>query len=358
MKRVLHKFRPAPHIERLPKEKIAPLFSRLRWQMMSGIFFGYAAFYLVRKNFSLAKPYLINDYGFSKGDVGAIATALSVAYGISKFVMGNVSDRSNPRYFMAAGLMLSGLVNLLFPSFASSLGAMMVLWFVNGWVQGMGWAPCARTLTHWFSDRERGTKFAFWNVAHNVGGGAVGPVINWALALASILGLGAVQGAGLPLRVIFYVPALLSIAMSLLLLVLLRDTPQSCGLPPIEEHANDYAGTLVDDPERELGSREILTKYVFNNKMLWVIAVTNVFVYVVRYGVLDLGAHLPDRGKGLPAGHGALAVLRLRDGRHTRHTAGRLGLRQVLRRAQGAGFLHLHGAGHAGGLDLLEEPCR
>jgi OPA family glycerol-3-phosphate transporter-like MFS transporter len=49
---------------------------------MSGIFFGYAAFYLVRKNFSLAKPYLIAEYGLSKGDVGAIATALSVAYGI------------------------------------------------------------------------------------------------------------------------------------------------------------------------------------------------------------------------------------------------------------------------------------
>jgi len=98
---------------------------------MSGIFFGYAAYYLVRKNFSLAKPYLIAEYGLSKGDVGAIATALSVAYGVSKFVMGNVSDRSNPRYFMAAGLILSGLVNLVFPSAAGTLGTMIALWFAN-----------------------------------------------------------------------------------------------------------------------------------------------------------------------------------------------------------------------------------
>ena len=295
-------FKPAAHIARLPKELQDARYKALRWQMMLSIFFGYAGFYLVRKNFSLAKPYLINHYGFSKGDVGLIATGLAVAYGLSKFVMGNASDRSNPRYFMATGLILSGLVNLLFPTLVGSLGAMFALWFVNGWAQGMGWAPCARTLTHWFSDSERGTKFAIWNLAHNVGGGIVGPIINGALALTAILGLAAVTGAAtLPFFLIFYVPALMAIGMGVLIIIFLRDTPQSMGLPPIEEYANDFPDTGVADPERELGAKEIFVKYILYNKPLWLIAFANIFVYVIRYGVLDWAPTYLTAVKGCPA---------------------------------------------------------
>ena len=41
------------------------------------------------------------------------------------------------------------------------------------------------------------------------------------------------------------------------------------------------------DRERELSVKEILFKYVLNNKFLWYIAIANVFVYFVRYGVVD-----------------------------------------------------------------------
>jgi len=287
MPSLLDLYKPAPHIERLPKELQAARYKALRWQMMLSIFFGYAGFYLVRKNFSLAKPYLIKEFGFSKGDVGLIATGLAVAYGLSKFVMGNVSDRSNPRWFMATGLILSGLVNLLFPTLVGSLWAMLALWFVNGWAQGMGWAPCARTLTHWFSDDERGTKFAVWNLAHNIGGGVVAPIINGALALAAVIGLAAATDGKLPFYLIFYVPAFMAIGMGVLLMVFLRDTPQSCGLPSIEEHTGDNPDTGVADPEKEMSAKEILFEHVFNNKPLWIIAFANIFVYVIRYGVLD-----------------------------------------------------------------------
>ena len=43
-------------------------------------------------------PYLI-DEGFSKSGLGIALSAVSIAYGISKFVMGTVSDRSNARTF-------------------------------------------------------------------------------------------------------------------------------------------------------------------------------------------------------------------------------------------------------------------
>ncbi|MEF3007281.1 glycerol-3-phosphate transporter, partial [Pseudomonas aeruginosa] len=50
-------FKPAAHKARLPAAEIDPLYRRLRWQIFIGIFFGYAAYYLVRKNFALAMPY-------------------------------------------------------------------------------------------------------------------------------------------------------------------------------------------------------------------------------------------------------------------------------------------------------------
>lgn len=105
-------FKPAAHKARLPAAEIDPLYRRLRWQIFIGIFFGYAAYYLVRKNFALAMPYLI-EQGFSRGDLGFALSGISIAYGFSKFIMGSVSDRSNPRIFLPAGLILAALVMLV-----------------------------------------------------------------------------------------------------------------------------------------------------------------------------------------------------------------------------------------------------
>lgn len=59
------------------------------------------------------------------------------------------------------------------------------------------------------------------------------------------------------------------------------------GLPPIEEYKNDYPEIQVEDREKELSGKEILFKYVLNNKYLWYIAIANIFVYLVRYGVIN-----------------------------------------------------------------------
>lgn len=100
-------FKPAPHKARLPAAEIDPTYRRLRWQIFLGIFFGYAAYYLVRKNFALAMPYLV-EQGFSRGDLGFALSGISIAYGFSKFIMGSVSDRSNPPARFPAGRVDSG----------------------------------------------------------------------------------------------------------------------------------------------------------------------------------------------------------------------------------------------------------
>ena len=140
-------------------------------------------YFLVFSSVTLGTIYyvklFISDAGiararFYKSGLGFALSAVSIAYGFSKFFMGTVSDRSNARIFLVLGLVLTAIVNLLMgfvPFFTSGIGIMFVLLFLNGWFQGMGWPPSGRVLVHWFSVSERGSKTALWNVAHNVGGG-------------------------------------------------------------------------------------------------------------------------------------------------------------------------------------------
>lgn len=76
-------------------------------------------------------PSLI-EQGFSKGELGIALSAVSIAYGFSKFVMGTVSDRSNARMFLTLGLVLTAIINLLLgfiPFFTSSITIMFIMLF-------------------------------------------------------------------------------------------------------------------------------------------------------------------------------------------------------------------------------------
>lgn len=176
--KALQLLQPAAHKRRLPDEQIDPTYKKLRLQVFLGIFPGYAGYYLLRKNFSMAMPDLIQK-GYSKTNLGIALSAVSIAYGISKFVMGTVSDRSNAPVFLTLGLVLSAITMIamgLLPFATGSIGVMFCFLFVTGWFQGMGWPPCGRVMVHWFSVKERGTKMSVWNVAHNVGGGLMAPI--------------------------------------------------------------------------------------------------------------------------------------------------------------------------------------
>ncbi len=275
---MLRFLKPKSAQELLPENQIDPTYKRLRLQVFMGIFIGYASYYLVRKNFSLIMPNLIEE-GYTKSELGWVLSAISIAYGLSKFLMGNVSDRSNSKVFLTLGLILSASTMMLMgliPVFTSSVSIMFIVLFINGWFQGMGWPACGRTMVHWYSINERGTKMSIWNIAHNIGGGLIGPL--------AILGLAIFNDWHSAL----YFPALVALVIAVLVYFLMRDTPQSCGLPPIEKWRNDYPAEYNEKTfENELSGKAIFFKYVFANRFLWYIAFANAFVYLIRYGVLD-----------------------------------------------------------------------
>lgn len=283
--------KPAAHIEPLADSKVDSTYRRLRWQVFFGIFIGYAAYYFVRKNFGLAMPGMIESGMYSKKELGFALSSLSIAYGLSKFLMASVSDRSNARIFLPLGLALSGITMLCMgtmPWATSSVWIMFALLFLNGWFQGMGWPPCGRTMVHWWSKKERGTIVSVWNTAHNFGGAVPALLVVLAGSIwASSHGGQEATSKDLWQQALYY-PGFAAIAVALLLLVIMRDTPQSCGLPPIEKWRDDYPDDYDEATyEHELPAKEIFMTYVFRNKLLWYIAFANVFVYLIRYGILD-----------------------------------------------------------------------
>ena len=280
--------KPAGHKPMWPADKVDITYKQMRWRVFLGIFVGYAGYYLVRKNFSLAMPDLI-EQGYSKSDLGWALSGVSIAYGLSKFLMGNVSDRSNARNFLTIGLILSALTMIIMGVFSfatSSVVVMFVLLFINGWFQGMGWPACGRVMVHWFSVKERGTMMSIWNVAHNVGGGLIGPIAIFGMEIFANW------------HSKFYFPGLIAIGVAIISHILVRDTPQSCGLPPIEEYKNDYPDDYSEKHEEELSAKTIFFQYIFNNKLLWYIAFANAFVYLVRYGILDWSPTFLEEVKG------------------------------------------------------------
>jgi OPA family glycerol-3-phosphate transporter-like MFS transporter len=296
-------FRPPPPAPRLTDDEVQRVYPRMRWQMLEATFLGYATYYLVRNNLSPIKLELQESLGYSKEMLGNIGAATALSYGVGKFFMGVLSDRSDARKFMATGLLLSALCSFAFGATAN-YGTHLFLWTLNGFFQGMGWPPCGRTMGHWFSESERGLTFSTWNTSHNLGGALVGVLAAWAVGT-----FGGWQYA-------FYVPGALALVGAAYIFWRLRDTPQSVGLPPIEEFRNDYpaaAGEACVLDERDLTIRELLVDKVLLNPLVWLLAIANFFAYITRYSMIDWGPTYLREMKGATLGGGGVstAVLEL-----------------------------------------------
>jgi len=267
-------FKPSPHIKEIKDpELVKKKYKYWRIRTFYSMYMGYAFYYFSRKSFTFAMPAMISELGFDKSQLGMLGSILSLTYGASKFFSGIMSDRSNPRYFMAIGLILTGFFNIFF-GFSSTLVLFAVFWGLNGWFQGWGWPPCAKLLTHWYSQSERGTWWSIWNTSHNVGG-AIIPIL--AVALASTFGW----------RYAMFGPGVICILVGIVLINRLRDTPRSLGLPTIEKYRNDYPTKKQERSRYQLSTKEILFKYVLKNKFIWVLAFSYFFIYVIRQAVND-----------------------------------------------------------------------
>jgi len=290
--RTVNWFRPAPPIARKTPEEVQRLYPIFRWRIFEATFIAYAAYYLVRNNLSPVQLDLGRALGYDKTALGSILAASAGAYGIGKFVLGNFADHANAKRFLLLGLLLTACVNFAF-GLSRDFGAHLALWTLNGFVQGMGSGPCLRSLAHWYSVKERGTVFGFWNISHNIGGAAAG-----------ILAVYCTEHFGWPSA--FYVPGILAIVCAIYVWFRMYDTPQSVGLPAIEEY--DGIPTASAGAERNLSIREIFFEYLLPNKLLWLIGAATFFAHIARYSIIDWGPTYLREVKGASLTDGGVSM--------------------------------------------------
>jgi OPA family glycerol-3-phosphate transporter-like MFS transporter/OPA family sugar phosphate sensor protein UhpC-like MFS transporter len=244
---------------------------------------GYAVFYVVRKNLSMAMPGLQADLGITNADMGIFLTLHGLMYGVSKFLSGFVADRFSSRYLLVFGLLLCSVCTVMF-GISSSLILLGTLWVANGFFQGAGFPPIARLLTHWIPPKELATKMSIWNTSHSVGAGL-------------IYILGGYIVCSLSWRWCFHIPSLVGFLGVVLMWILIRDTPKSVGLPEIDQDKEAKQADIVDKSSKEY--KRLLSEKVFKSKTIWILSIANLFIYILRFAVLDWGPKLLKEWKGL-----------------------------------------------------------
>jgi len=207
-----------PHEERAPPPPARPPgFLTRRWWAFAGIVVGYTAFYVTRSSLTYAAPLMVADptSGVTLSTVGALTSVFPVAYGASKFCSGVLGARVSARLMLSVGLAATAGVNLLF-GLGGPTHWLCALWALNGALQGCGAPACASVLTRWYAPGERGTYWGAWSASHNLGG-FLSPVLVGAAATA----LGWRWG--------MWAPAAVGAAVAAFILAAVRDSPEACG---------------------------------------------------------------------------------------------------------------------------------
>lgn len=303
-----------------------------QWRTIFVTMAGYAMFYLLRKNFNLAMPGLTAEFGVSNTTLGIFLTLHGVIYGLSRYVVGIITDRNSARKVMALGLMLCAIVNVMFgasdllsgwivaiagkagnaAAIATALGYIMgIMWMINGFLQGMGVPPCTKILTQWIHPNELATKMSIWNMSHSIGAGLAMALCGY--VIMPHLGLDLTGNAEAVARIAsnlnvdvtdpkvaqfaahvgawrwcFLIPAAVGVVGSVWLFFTLKDSPSDVGLPEVVGKKK----AIVTTPEEAAEHKAFVSRHVYRNRIIWTLAVTNLFVYVVRFGVLDWGAKI------------------------------------------------------------------
>ncbi len=287
-----------------------------QWRTLIVLMIGYALFYFVRKNFSIVMPALESELGLTTEQLGIFLTLNGIIYGVSRFVNGFLADRFSRKALMAGGLLLSAIVNLLIGlspqmnglfNFLDAEGKATIglayfigsLWLINGYVQGLGYPPCASLMAHWIKPSELATKQSIWNSSHSIGAGLVALLCG--TVILKYYGYQSWQWC-------FYIPAFLAIAGAFLLFFGLKDTPASVGLPSPEELDGLNSKPAAKEEISPARRRLLLRKMVFGNPVIWVLAVTNFCVYIIRYTILDWGSMFLTSYKNMDIGLASTVV--------------------------------------------------
>lgn len=279
-----------PSAETVAPEKAEATYKSLRNKTFWGATVAYSLYYVCRMSLSVVKQPLIDEGVLSAGELGLIGSALLFVYAVGKFLNGFIADYCNIKRFMATGLFISALINLLLGalgfihdsmhlSTAMIFFSFAILWGVNGWMQSMGSPPGVICLSRWFPKSCRGTFYSIFSSTPYIG------------EFLSFIITGLVVGA-LGWKAGFIVAAVAGLAGSLIVLWMVSDTPESKGLPSVQKLSGESITRHDTLPTKEL------QKYVLRHPGIWIIALSSAFIYITKYAITGWGVLFLQKEKG------------------------------------------------------------
>ncbi|NXC02648.1 G6PT1 protein, partial [Orthonyx spaldingii] len=266
-------------------------YGRYRAVIFAAMFVGYTLYYFNRKTFSFVMPAVMADVPLGKDDLGLITSSQSAAYAISKFISGVLSDQMSARWLFSSGLLMVGLVNVVF-SWSSTVMAFAGLWFLNGLAQGLGWPPCGKILRKWFEPSQFGTWWAILSTSMNLAGG-LGPIV---AALVSM---------NYDWRKTLSFSGFTCVVVSFVCLVLIKNEPSDVGLPNIEQGAKK--GQKGSSSDSSTLTELLLSPY------LWVLSTGYLVVFGVKTCCTDWGQLflIQERGQSMLVGSSYMSALEI-----------------------------------------------
>ncbi|MBQ2107113.1 MAG: MFS transporter, partial [Bacteroidales bacterium] len=250
--------------------------------------------------------------------LGIIGACLYWSYAVGKLINGFLADSSNIKRFMASGLVVSATMNLIMGvlgvnalngTIANStlFVCFCIFWAINGWSQSMGAPPAIIALSRWFPLKVRGTYYGIFSSSHNIGEG-----LSFIFVGSIVAAFGWKWG--------FFGAALAGALGVVLILLLLHDSTESNGLPPIEvlsgeksaeEYERDRAALLASAEDARQAARaetKRMQRSVIKNPGVWILAISSAFMYMSRYAINEWGTIFLQEAKGYDLA-GAAAII-------------------------------------------------
>ena len=270
-----------PSGETVPEKEVHSQYKRLRNKTFWGVTAAYSLFYLCRLSMGVVKKPLIDEGLFTASELGIIASAFYFVYAIGKFLNGFIADYCNARRFMATGLIFSSVINLLMGALGLAGGyvdipgwmmltVFVALWGFNGWVLSMGSPSGIVSLSRWFPQSRRGTFYSiFCSTPY------IGEALSMAVTGSIVAAFGWEYG--------FLVSAMGGFVGVGIILSSVSDTPQSKGLPSIQEISGEEVRKVDKLPTKEI------QKMVLRSPAIWIIAISCALINLTKYGLMEWG---------------------------------------------------------------------
>jgi MFS transporter, OPA family, glycerol-3-phosphate transporter len=237
----------------------------------------YTSFYMCRYNLPLASSEIRNELGFSKAQIGSIITTALLAYACGQIVNGLLADRFGGKRAMLIGAAGTIVMNIAFgvASFWGLLWLFVVIRGIDGYLQAFGSPGMVKINTAWFRHNERGGFAGIFGFMINLGRFGINNL--GAALLAGFVFLGLIRIPPLHWRWLFWIPAAIALVVAICMALIVKDTPEQAGFPPVNPH---------EETDGHVQVRVIdVFKIIATNPVVWIVACAYACTGAVRQGI-------------------------------------------------------------------------